>query len=90
MYYMIISLYFLRVIYTYHFGLYWAFSFLSPLLINLLFFFNHVVTQEVPLPSFIYNRSCHIEDNVNLGWGESKGRKLLIMLSYFVKIVLFV
>ena len=38
MYYMIISLYFLRVIYTYHFGLYWAFSFLSPLLINLLFF----------------------------------------------------
>ena len=27
MYYMIISLYFLRVIYTYHFGLYLAFFF---------------------------------------------------------------
>ena len=81
MYYMIISLYFLKVIYTYHFCLYLAFSFLSPLLINLLLFLNHVVspirlklhvTQEVPLPSFIYNRSCHIEDNVDLGWGRVK------------------
>ena len=62
MYYMIISLYFLKVIYTYHFCLYLAF-FLFPLLINLLFFLNHVVspirlrlhvTQEVPLPPFIY------------------------------------
>ena len=58
---MIISLYFLRVIYTYDFCLYLAFSFLSPLLIILLFFFNHVVspirirlhvTQEVPLPPY--------------------------------------
>ena len=38
MYYMIISLYFLRVIYAYHFCLYLTFFFLSPLLINLLFF----------------------------------------------------
>ena len=80
--YMIISLYFLRVIYTYHFSLYLAFSFLSPLLINLLFFFfffYHVVspirlrfhvTREVPLPPFICNRSYHIEGNVDLGWGE--------------------
>ena len=46
-------------------------------------FLNHVVfpihlrlhlTQEVPLPPFICNRSCHIEGNVDLGWGESKGR----------------
>ena len=36
---MIISLYFLRLIYTYDFCLYLAFSFLSSLLINLLFFF---------------------------------------------------
>ena len=43
-------------------------------------FFNHAVspirlrlhvTQEVPLPPFICNRSCHIEANVDLGWGES-------------------
>ena len=72
MYYMIISLYFLIVIYAYHFGLYLPFSFLSPLLINLLFFFNHVVTQEVPLPSFIYNHSYHIEGNVDLGCGRVK------------------
>ena len=43
MYYMIISLYFLRVIYTYHFSLYLAFSFLSPLLINLLLFFFFIM-----------------------------------------------
>ena len=54
-------------------------------LYSLLFcFLNHVVspirlrlhvTQEVPLPPFICNRSCHIEDDVDLGWGESKGGK---------------
>ena len=57
-------------------------------------FLNHVVslrrlrlhvTQEVPLPPFIYNHSCHIEGNVDLGSGESKKKEvLLIMLSYFV------
>ena len=61
-------------------------------------FLNHVVSpirlklhviQEVPLPPFSYNRSSHIKDNVDLGWGESKGRNLLIMLSYLVNIVLF-
>ncbi|RVW28483.1 hypothetical protein CK203_113663 [Vitis vinifera] len=26
---------------------------------------------EVPLPPYNLNRSCHIEDNVQLGWGES-------------------
>ena len=69
------------------------------LLYSLIFYFlNHVVfairrrlhvTQEVPLPPFIYNRSCHIEGNVDLGWGGSKGRKLLIMLSYLVNLVFF-
>ena len=47
------------------------------------------VTKEVPLPPFIYNRSCRIKDNVDLGWRESKERKLLIMLSYFVNLVTF-
>ena len=70
-------------IYIYHFCLYFAF-FLSLLLINLLFFLNHVVslirlrlnvTQEVPFSPFINNRSCHIEGNVDLGWGKSKRRK---------------
>ena len=44
-------------------------------------FLNHVVfpihlrlhlTQEVPLPPFICNRSCHIEGNVDFGWGRVK------------------
>ena len=36
----------------------------------------------------IFNR--HIEDNVQLGWGESWGRKfLLLMLSYFGNLVAF-
>ena len=71
-------LYFLRVIYTHHFLLYLSFFYF---LYSLLFcFLNHVVspirlrlhvTQEVPLPPFIFNRSCHIEGNVDLGWGES-------------------
>ena len=30
------------------------------------------VTQEVPLSPFICNRSCHIEDNVDLGWERVK------------------
>ena len=74
-----LTLYFLKVIYRHHFCLYLTF-FLFPLLINLLFFLNHVVslirlrlnvTQEVPFPPFINNRSCHIEGNVDLGWGKS-------------------
>ena len=27
--------------------------------------------ESVPLPSYIFNRSWHIEDNVDLSWGES-------------------
>ena len=67
------------LVYTWHFLFY--------LLYSLIFcFLNHVVspiqlrlhvTQEVLLPPFIYNHSYHIEGNVDLGWGESKGRKLL-------------
>ena len=51
-------------------------------LYSLLFcFLNHVVspirlrlnvTQGVPLSPFICNRSCHIEDNVDLGWERVK------------------
>ena len=91
-------LYFLRLIYRHHFCLYLTF-FLFPLLISLLFFFNHVVspvllklhvTQEVPLPPFICNRSRHIEGNVDLGWGgELRKEVLLILLVYFVNLVLF-
>ena len=53
--------------------------FFLPLLITYLFFFKHVVSpirltskhiQKVPLPPSIFNRSCHIEGNVDLGWGE--------------------
>ena len=80
---MIISLYFLRVIYTYDFCLYLAFSFLSPLLINLLFFESCGFSYTTQTP-------CHSGGtNVDLGWGESKGRELLIMLSYLVNLVLF-
>ena len=40
--------------------------------------------------SLFFNRFCHIEDNVQLGWGESWGRKfLLLMLSYFGNLVIF-
>ena len=48
--------------------------------LTLMFSLKHVVspirlrlhvTQEVPLPPYNLNRSCHIEDNVQLGWGES-------------------
>ena len=48
------------------------------------------ITQEAPLPPYNLNRSCHIKDNVQLGWGESWGRKfLLFMLSYFGNLVDF-
>ena len=53
--------------------------------LTLMFSMKHVVspirlrlciTQEVPLPPFIFfNRSWNIEDNVQLGWEESWGRK---------------
>ena len=40
--------------------------------------------------SLFLNRFYHIEDNVQLGWGESWGRKfLLLMLSYFGNLVAF-
>ena len=40
--------------------------------------------------SLFFNRFYHIEDNVQLGWGESWGRKfLLLMLSYFGNLVAF-
>ena len=42
------------------------------------------------ISSLFLNRFCHIEDNVQLGWGESWGRKfLLLMLSYFGNLVAF-
>ena len=40
--------------------------------------------------SLFFNRFSHIEDNVQLGWGESWRRKfLLLMLSYFGNLVAF-
>ena len=71
--------------------------FLYPLLITLLFFescgFSYT-TQTLchsgsTTSSLYFNRSWHIKDTVDLSWGESKGRKLLIMLSYLVNLVLF-
>ena len=50
------------------------------------------ITQEVPLPPYNLNRSCHIEDNVQLSWGEwrvEEGIFLLFMLSYFGNLVAF-
>ena len=56
----------------------------SPILLEL-----HII-QEVPLPSYNLNRSCHIEDNVQLGWGEELRKEvLLLMLSYFGNLVDF-
>ena len=49
-----------------------------------------IAQEEVPLPAYNLNRSCHIEDNVQLCWGESWGRKfLLFMLSYFGNLIDF-
>ena len=72
-------MYFLKVIHIYHFFKYtWHNLILIPLLISFVVF-EHVVspirlrlhvTQEVPLPPYNFNRSCHIEGNVQLGWGE--------------------
>ena len=48
------------------------------------------ITQEVPFPPCNFNRSCHIEDNVQLGWGgELRKEVLLLMLSYFGNLVVF-
>ena len=77
---LVLFLYFHEVIQIYQF-----FSTLSIILFYflysyLLLFLKHVVspilleiyiTQEVPLPPYNLNRSYHIEDNVQLGWGES-------------------
>ena len=46
--------------------------------------------SEGTTSSLFFNRFYHIEDNVQLGWGESWGRKfLLITLSYFGNLVVF-
>ena len=72
-------MYFLEVIYIYHFFTILGIILFSFLYSYLLLFLKHVVspillklhiTQEVPLPPCNFNRSCHIEDNVRLGWGE--------------------
>ena len=56
----------------------------SPILLEL-----HII-QEAPLSPCNLNRSCHIENNVQPGWGESWGRKFLfLMLSYFDNLVAF-
>ena len=76
-------LYFLKSIYRHHFRLYlaffyflflWLFCFLLIHVVSPIWLRLHV-TQEVPLPPYICNRSWHIEDNVDLGWGESWGSK---------------
>ena len=46
--------------------------------------------SEGTTSSLFFNRFYHIEDNVQLGWGESWGRKFfLLMLSYFGNLVAF-
>ena len=75
--------------------------FLFPLLTNSFVFFETCgfsYTTQTPCHSrgttfsLFFNRFCHIEDNVQLGWGESWGMKfffLLLMLSYFDNLVAF-
>ena len=72
-------LYFLKLIYRHHFLLYltffyflfsWLFCFLLTHVVSPIRLRLHV-TQEVPLPPYIFNWSWHIEDNVDLDWGES-------------------
>ena len=89
----------LEVIQIYHFLMTLSIVLFYFLYSYLLLFLKHVVspillelhiTQEAPLPPCNFNRSCHIEDNVQLGWGESWERKfLLLMLSYFGNLVSF-
>ena len=71
------------IIHRHHFCLNLAFFYFLYSL-TLMFSLKHVVspirlklhvTQEVPLPPYFFNRFCHIEDNVQLGWGESWGSK---------------
>ena len=78
-----IIFYFLRLIYRHHFCLNLVFSYFLYSL-TLMFSLKHVVspirlrfhvTQEVPLPPYFSIAFCHIEDNVQLGWGESWGSK---------------
>ena len=85
------------IIYRHHFCLNLVFSYFLYSL-TLLFFLKHVVspiqlrlhvTQEVPLPSCIFNRFCHIGDNVRLVGGELRKEVLLLMLSYFGNLVAF-
>ena len=88
-----------EVIQIYHFLITLSINLFYFLYSYLLLFLKHVVSpillklhiiQEAPLPPCNLNRSCHIEDNVQLGWGESWGMKfLLLMLSYFGNLVDF-
>ena len=60
----------------------------SPILLEL-----HI-TQEAPLPPCNFNRSYHIEDNAQLGWGETveEGSFFIIIsvnLGYFCLILKF-
>ena len=104
MYYLFCSIvYFLKVIHIYHFLVYLAYYYFisfTHMYIYIYIYLNHVVsprqlrlhvTQEAPLPSCIFNHSCHIEDNVQHGWGGRELRKevFLLMLSYFDNLVDF-
>ena len=86
------------ITYRHHFCLNLA-IFLFPLLTNSYVFFEtcgfSYMTQTPchsggTTSSLFFNRCCHIEDNVQLGRGESWGRKfLLLMLIYFGNLVVF-
>ena len=90
-------MYFLEVIHIYHFFTILGIILFSFLYSYLLLFLKHVVSpillklhiiQEAPLPPYNFNHSCHIEDNVQLGWGEELRKEvLLLMLSYFGNLV---
>ena len=78
----------IKVIQIYHFFITLSIILFYFLYSYLLLFLKHVVspilleidiTQEVPLPPYNLKRSCHIEDNVQLGWGESWGRKFFVI-----------
>ena len=64
-----------------------------------LLFLKHVVssnllqlhiTQEAPLPPCNFNRSYHIEDNAQLGWGgQLRKRVFIVNTKYFGNLVYF-
>ena len=72
-------LYFHEVIQIYQFFITLSIILFQFLYSYLLLFLKHVVSpillelhiiHEAPLPPYDFNHSCHIEDNVQLGWGE--------------------